>query len=653
VSYLFSIVTEVFWPAAMTIGLIFAFLPLMPRDKAWGRACVVGFALVLTWQYMIWRMVATLPLGNPLDLIVGTVFLLFEVLTAVGTTSTLITLTGVNSRSQQADAATPWLAAQNPPPLVDVFICTYNEDEAILETTIIAALNIDYANYRIWVLDDGRRPWLEAYCKRKGCRYLTRPDNAHAKAGNINHALNHVCGLPDPPDFMVILDADFAPIATFLKRTLPLFKDPTVGLVQTPQHFNNPDPVQANLTASEVFPDEQRFFFDVILPCRDVWGLAFCCGTSSVTRVSALQRIGGMPTDSVTEDYLTTLRLEEIGYSTVYLNERLSVGRAPEGLREYAIQRSRWCLGLIQIFRGPDNPFLPGNGLSLAQRIGLVESFLYWAASFPFRILCIIVPILYWAFAIKAVDADLGEALQHYLPYFISSVAAIYWIGGGRNLPMMAETSQLIVVPEILKAVVVGLVKPKGHKFRVTPKGGERDKLLVQWRPLLQFAGLIALTVASVGYAFMFDETRFIEEGGTISLAWTWYSLFVLVVSSMVCIEQPRYRKDERQSGHGHAAVTVGSHGYRLDIVDLSAGGLLLRGVVAEPAGTPLTVAFHGLRLPATIVRKTPDFVALRLDSEEARAAMIGHLYSGRYEPALTDIHGHRVALTVVRRALR
>jgi len=654
VSYPIGLVPEALWPAVATIGLMFAFAPWLPRDKVWARACAIGFALVLTWQYMIWRALVTVPsFAHPLDAIVGVIFLLFEVLTTIGTTSTLVTLTQVNRRTQEADAATPWLMAQDPPPLVDVFICTYNEEQAILEKTIIAALHIDYSNYRVWVLDDGRRPWLEAYCKRKGCRYLTRPDNAHAKAGNINHALKHVCRLPDPPDFMVILDADFAPLATFLKRTLPLFKNRDVGIVQTPQHFSNPDPVQSNLAVSEVFCDEQRFFFDVILPSRDVWGLAFCCGTSSVTRVAALRQIGGFPTDSVTEDYLLTLRLEEIGYRTAYLNERLSVGLAPEGLREYTIQRSRWCLGLIQIFRGPDNPFLPRNGLSLAQRVGLVESFLYWAASFPFRMLCIVIPILYWAFAIRAVDAELGDALRHYLPYFISSVAVIYWIGGGRNLPMMAETSQLVIVPEIIKSVVVGLIKPKGHKFEVTPKGGERDRLLIQWRPLLRFAGVGAAIVLSASYAFLFDNTRFIEEGAALSLAWTWYSLLILVMASLVCIEQPRYRRDERQSSHGRAVLHIDNRAYDLDITDLSAGGMLLRGSVSGSVGAPLTVVFRDLHLPATIVRKTADSVAVRIATEEARTAMIRHLYSGRYSPALVDIDGRRVALTVVQRVFR
>jgi len=118
-----------------------------------------------------------------------------------------------------------------------------------------------------------------------------------------------------------------------------------VGIVQTPQHFLNPDPIQANMGLTGSWPDEQRYFFDIVMPAKDAWGCAFCCGTSSVIRYDALVKLGGMPTDSVTEDYLLTLRLKEIGYSTAYLNEPLSFGLAPEGLKEYVTQRGRWCLG--------------------------------------------------------------------------------------------------------------------------------------------------------------------------------------------------------------------------------------------------------------------------------------------------------------------
>ena len=71
-----------------------------------------------------------------------------------------------------------------------------------------------------------------------------------------------------------------------------------------------------------------------------------------MVRVGAVEAIGGFPTESVTEDFLLTLRLSENGWRTVYLNEPLTEGLAPEGLQEYIVQRGRWCLGMMQIVRG-------------------------------------------------------------------------------------------------------------------------------------------------------------------------------------------------------------------------------------------------------------------------------------------------------------
>src|SRR5262249_53522712 len=168
--------------------------------------------------------------------------------------------------------------------------------------------------------------------------------------------------------------------------------------------------------------DEQRYFFDVIMPSKDAWGTAFCCGTSSVIRLSVLIGIGGFPTDSVTEDYLLTIRLQAAGYRTVYLNEPLTFGLAPEGLKEYITQRSRWCLGFMQICRGPSGPLRLGNGLPLLHRLSLVETFLHWFATHCYRLLGLIIPLLYLLFGLQAVHAQVSDTLAYFVPYFVMQV---------------------------------------------------------------------------------------------------------------------------------------------------------------------------------------------------------------------------------------
>ncbi|MFN3628417.1 MAG: glycosyltransferase, partial [Parvibaculum sp.] len=174
-----------------------------------------------------------------------------------------------------------------------VLIATYNEDRTVLERTIIGAKSSSHPHCDVIVLDDGRRPWLEQFCLLQNVRYVQRPDNKGSKAGNINHALSLLATEGNHPDFVAVLDADFVPHTNFVPRALALFHHPDIGLVQTPQHFFNPDPIQHNLGLSRSYPDEQRFFFDHLQPSRDAWGIAFCCGTSSVVRWQALQKVGG------------------------------------------------------------------------------------------------------------------------------------------------------------------------------------------------------------------------------------------------------------------------------------------------------------------------------------------------------------------------
>ncbi len=291
------------WPTFALLGASFAFTALARRDSAPARLAATALSLALLTRYFVWRASATLPpAGFSLDFACGLAFLVVETGALVATALSLVFLSRSRNRSPEADRNAAWLAAMAQKPPIDVFVCSYNEEESILERTIVGAAGMDYPNYRLWMLDDGARPWLRALCERLRCGYIARPDNAHAKAGNINYALAKVAELANPPQFVSILDADFVPTPNFLSRAMTLFRDDSVGVVQTPQHFINPDPIQANLLAKRVWPDDQRFFFDVVMPAKDAWGAAFCCGTSSIVRFAPLRAIGGFPTDSVTED---------------------------------------------------------------------------------------------------------------------------------------------------------------------------------------------------------------------------------------------------------------------------------------------------------------------------------------------------------------
>src|ERR1700686_883262 len=456
-------------------------LPFLDPKNNRVRAVRFGICIVLTWRYIWWRLADTLPpFALTFDSLFSWGFPAVEALAVVGWTVSFVTLSRTKDRSREATEQFVWLERLDVLPRVDVLIATYNEEEAILVRTIVGALGIDFPGMRVWVLDDGRRPWLEAFCASKGPHYLTRSDNLHAKAGNINRALDILHDQPDPPEFVAIFDADFVPHREFLWRTIPLFHDASVGIVQTPQHFFNRDPIQSNLLVGNVWPDEQRFFFDHVLASKDAWGAAFCCGTSSVVRVRALEACGGFPIESVTEDFLLTLELDRHGWRTIYLNERLSAGLAPEGIKEYLTQRGRWCLGLMQILRSPWGPF-SHSGVSLSYRIGLVDAFLYWGVSYLFKLLCLLTPIVYWFTGVTVGMASPGEVIGPFLPYYAAVMVTLYWTTGGLIQPVLTDVSHILTMPAALRGTVMGLLKPRGHQFEVTAKGGRRDRIRVQW----------------------------------------------------------------------------------------------------------------------------------------------------------------------------
>jgi len=653
VSPLFANAVECCWPAALVAGAGLAILPWLKRDSVAARAVVVAIVLALMWRYLLWRWLSTLPpFGFTLDTLVALVFIFVETAALVGATISFFFLSRVRDRAAEVEANLGWLTSLPTPPLIDVLICTYNEEEAILEQTIVGALAMDYPNYRLWTLDDGRRPWLEALCARLSCGYITRADNAHAKAGNINNALRRVAALATPPDYVAILDADFVPTPNFLTRAMTLFREDDVGVVQTPQHFANPDPMQRNLSLARVWPDEQRYFFDVIMASKDAWGAAFCCGTSSIIRFAPVMRIGGFPTDSVTEDYLLTLRLKQIGYRTVYLNERLSLGLAPEGLREYIGQRSRWCLGFMQICVGRSGPLRPGNGLTLVDRLILSETFLHWSANHCYRLLGLALPLSYFLFGIAAVRADASDTLDHFLPFFIAQTQAVAWLSGARSLPIMGDLGLLLAATSVVKAVWQGLTKPQGQKFVVTAKGGDRSRRHVQTRALAPFMALLALTIVGVCRAFFLDPSSDLRGAASLPLFWSWYNIFILTLACVVCIEQPRFRRSERFDGRGAVArLIVDGRAMFFLIEDISTGGMRLRGVAPAPVGAELTLFLDGRRLRAAVVRAgATDFAVAVEDDFEARAAMIRAVYSGRYDPGVAEIKPLQVALGLARR---
>ena len=285
---------------------------------------------------------------------------------------------------------------------VDVWIPTYNESVALVRRTVMAAMRIEYP-HQTWLLDDGNRPEMRELARALGCRYLAREKNIDAKPGNLNHALRHSKG-----DFIAILDSDHVAQKNMLHVLLGYFGDPQVAFVQAPQDYYNISAFQyRNKLSRRLMWNDQTIFFNIRMAGSDYWNAATCCGTGVVFRRSAIDRIGGFPPQTVTEDMHTAIRLQKIGYKTVYHPMPVAYGVAPTDFGEYQRQRLRWGQGNVQVCREERIPFT--RGLTWAQRICYFElGFLYlegWTRLLfyltpPFVLLTGIAPIGYteWMF---------------------------------------------------------------------------------------------------------------------------------------------------------------------------------------------------------------------------------------------------------------
>lgn len=180
---------------------------------------MVCILLSLTIRYLLWRSLSTLNVSDPLNGFFSLGLFFLEMLLLVSSILQLFLLLRVKNRQREADLLSAQVLDGSFQPSVDILIPTYDQPVFIVRRTIIGCQAIDYANKKVYLLDDTRRPEMRQLASELNCEYITRPDNDYAKAGNINHALPLTNS-----ELIVVFDADFVPTKNFLIRTVGFFK---------------------------------------------------------------------------------------------------------------------------------------------------------------------------------------------------------------------------------------------------------------------------------------------------------------------------------------------------------------------------------------------------------------------------------------------
>lgn len=537
------------------------------KQRRFAILIVLLISLFMSLRYMWWRLSATLEFPDFLSSIFGRLLLTAE---AYSWLVLLIAFFQCLSPLKRESVELP--VDQAVWPTVDIFIPTYNEDLSIVSITVYAALGIVWPKdkVRIYILDDGNRETFRNFAAEVGVEYIARPTHEHAKAGNLNHALKCSYG-----QYIAIFDCDHVANQDFLLRTMGFFsQDEQLALVQTPHHFFSPDPFERNLNLHGKIPSEGALFYGIIQDGNDTYNATFFCGSCAVIKRQPLEEIGGIATETVTEDAHTALKLHRKGYRSAYLRYPLAAGLATETLSAHIGQRIRWARGMIQILR-LDCPLF-GPGLTLAQRLCYFSAMLHYLSSIA-RITFLLSPLAFLFFHSYIIYAPAIMVLLYVFPHLFLSIYVNSLIQGQYRHAFWGEVYETILSFYTLIPTIVALFAPHKGKFNVTAKGGLILDKFLDYKiasPFLLTSLVLLVGIFAGFYRILYGPA---DEVLTVclSLLWCMYNLLILGVCIYVSIEKKQVRSAHRTIDSFDAdCISSSGKVYVCKIINFSSNGL-------------------------------------------------------------------------------
>lgn len=617
--------------AVLLTGLPLAFTKSSNRDQAITMTLAVAVG-VASLDYMSWRLIAT----NWSGWWISVPLLCAEVFGALHVFGFQFTIW-------------PWSPpaiahGEDPTRLpIFIFIPTANEGASILRPTLegsIAARDKYLARFphgqvTIVVCNDGRvakaANWeeIDELAKELGVRCVTRTKKGGAKAGNIEHARQVVGATGDA--LLVIFDADQVARPDFLLKTIPHFRDPKMGWVQTGQYYANLDnPV------SHWADDQQSMFYNLLCPGKAAINAAFICGTNVVIRAAALDKIGGLPQDSVTEDFAASIALHP-SWRSIYLTDILATGLGPLDVPSYLKQQGRWALGTLGVFRSHWREILlpKKHGLQIGQRVQYFLACTHYLCGLR-DLIYLLSPLLFILTGIPAVrSATLNEYLWHFLPYGVLSTASLWYSARG-----ITGLRGIIIgfgsFPVLIGSTLSALMRRK-VSFAVTSKqrGGKRS-LSYLW----VYCFFFLLCIAGLLWAIQLKGRQ--QTSLFISLLWVVYSLLMLGSFLWLNVKDMRFNASVQRSGATNETIANQPYASNLlkrrsglnPVWNLGLAALLAAPILASNAlgsltlfagsrSTPfvisqetITAPYLGLTLPVQLLTNRPPVLAQDLGTQ-------------------------------------
>ncbi len=456
-------------------------------------------------------------------------------------------------------------------PSVDIFICTLNESVDLLSTTIAACKNIDYPNKKVYVLDDGRREDVKELTLMLDCNYITRESNKGFKAGNINNALKQTNS-----DIVVIFDADHVAASTFLRETVYNFADENVALVQTPQHFCNPDAFQKNLELSNFLTNEQDMFYRVIEPSLNEFDSVFCGGTNILIRRKHLEEVGNFPETTITEDSLLGLMFHSKGFKTIYYNKPISIGLSASNFEEYIKQRCRWAKGNVQIATNSNNWKYYAK-LKPMQLFFYLASILYFFTPIA-RIVYLLAPVLFLFFDISPLIILFYQVFAFQACYFTLKFIFIFASKINYENMLFADVYDLLTSIFTMGSILQALFIPprfSNIKFTVTKKDFGKTKTNHKYKIVVAILFIILVAAEMQGiYDLLYSEVYSVLAV-VANLFWNSTNIIVLAFALKVVTDKPEKRAYQRvRVGEDIVVEDPEHHKHQTQLYDASRSGI-------------------------------------------------------------------------------
>jgi cellulose synthase/poly-beta-1,6-N-acetylglucosamine synthase-like glycosyltransferase/spore germination protein YaaH/peptidoglycan/xylan/chitin deacetylase (PgdA/CDA1 family) len=230
-------------------------------------------------------------------------------------------------------------------PRVAVLIPAYNE-EKVIERTIQGALDSDYPNLRVIVIDDGSKDRTLEIARRAFAAeeaagkvwILTKPNGGKAEA--LNFGLEHI----GDAELFVGIDADTIIAPDAIVRMVPHFLNPKVAAVAGNAKVGNRVNLWTRWQALE-YITSQNFERRAL---NTMGAVSVVPGAIGAWRVEAVREAGGYHVDTVAEDADLTMALLRNGSRVEYEDMALAFTEAPTNANALMRQRFRWSFGILQ-----------------------------------------------------------------------------------------------------------------------------------------------------------------------------------------------------------------------------------------------------------------------------------------------------------------